>query len=221
MSLKRALDYPYDIPAHSYVMKDGEVHAYDESVRLDGRTPVLACGSNQSPTQLKRKFPTGVIPVMAGWLQGYDSVYSAHFTSYGSVAATYCAAANVQSRQMVTWLNDEQLQHMHETEALGVNYAFEEMKEISFLSDQGVSIETAYAYNSTRGPLRFEGKPIALQSIEAQNRTYLSLDEETLQREILSRISCEGDLETFINGNIKDKETRLHHTNQLVSLSLK
>ena len=60
---------------------------------------------------------------MAGWLSGFDSVYSAHVTSYGSIAAMYVPVPHqTRSRQFITWLDDDQLHIMHQTESLGVNY---------------------------------------------------------------------------------------------------
>ena len=58
--LDRALGYPYPLPSASYVIDKGEVfplHANDAPLRREGRTPVLAVGSNQSPEQIARKFP--------------------------------------------------------------------------------------------------------------------------------------------------------------------
>ncbi len=219
MSIRRALDYPYDIPDKSYMIIDGEKKEWSKDFDLSGRVPVLACGSNQSPTQLKRKFPEGTIPVMAGWLEGYDSVYSAHFTSYGSIAATYHNDNDVCSRQMVTWLTDGQLQQMHESEALGVNYIFEEMAGLSFTSDCDKVLSKAYAYLSTRGPLKLNGQPVGLKSIDARGRPYDAQGEEELQRSLLKRLDDQKDLTAFVLETIEDKILRLERTRKLVELS--
>lgn len=219
MSLRRALDYPYDIPSISYVLVDGKVQDWPGDIDLSSRTPVLACGSNQSPTQLKRKFPKGIIPVMAGWLSGYDSVYSAHFTTYGSVAATYMADEKVTSRQMITWLSKDQLEIMHATEALGVNYDFVVYDNIDFRSDCHQVIKQAFTYESLRGPLCFDGKPVGLEMIAAKGRSYQALNEEELQKKLLSILSDHTDLAIFVQETIEQDELRTRRTKSLVEIS--
>ncbi len=219
MSVKRALGYPYDIPAQSYLIRNATAHAWDESYSLSGRTPVLACGSNQSPTQLARKFPRGDVPVMAGWLDDYDSVYSAHFTTYGSIAATYHHAPGLRSRQMITWLDESQLETMHETEALGINYDFVTFKDIIFTSDCAQKITQAHAYQSIRGSLKINTLPIGLQAINCNNAPYPRLNQETLQNRIMLLFGYDGNLLKFIEQTIENKEERHNRTARLLALS--
>ena len=55
-------------------------------------TPILAIGSNGSPEQLARKFPTSrfpagtVIPVRRAVLQDFDVAYAPVIAAYGSCA---------------------------------------------------------------------------------------------------------------------------------------
>ncbi len=219
MNIRRALDYPYELAKTSFIMKDGVQVAWDEAIDLSNRTPVLACGSNQSPVQLKRKFPTGLIPVMAGWLKDYDSVYSAHFTTYGSVAATYHYEPGVRSRQMITWLDSAQLADMHKSEALGVNYEFVEFDGLTFQSDCAQVIKTAYSYQSLRGPLKLSGQPVGLSAIEAKGRPYQGLWEEDLQNRLLDIWHYPHSLSTFVQETITDKALRAERTAALVALS--
>lgn len=219
MSVDRALGYPYDIPIHSYLIRNGTAHPWDERYPLSGRTPVLACGSNQSPTQLARKFPFGDVPVMAGWLNDYDSVYSAHFTTYGSIAATYHHGPGLRSRQMITWLDEAQLKTMHETEALGVNYDFVTFQNIVFTSDCTQHITKAHAYQSIRGPLKINALPVGLQAIDCKNAPYPRLNQKALQNRIMVLFEYEGSLLKFIEQTIKNKKERADRTARLVALS--
>ncbi|NVK20093.1 MAG: hypothetical protein HWE30_15455 [Methylocystaceae bacterium] len=212
--IERALGYPYEMSATSYILENGRINAWSD-IDLSNRTPVLACGSNQSPEQLMRKFSEGLIPVMAGWLEGYDSVYSAHFTSYGSVAATYHYDANVKSRQMITWLDDDQLEMMHKTEALGVNYEFVAFEGIEFQSDCAQSIGAAYSYQSLRGPLMIEGQPIGLQAIQAVGASYRRYDQKDLQALIQYLLGHAGTLADFITETINHAEERHRRTKYL------
>lgn len=216
----RAMGYPYDIPTHSYVMIDGQKTPWDPSVDLNHRTPVLACGSNQSPQQLARKFPKGTVPVMAGWLAGYDSVYSAHFTTYGSIAATYCAACGVSSRQMITWLDDQQLEEMHASEALGVNYDYTPVTNMTFLphgEGDGV-ITMAFQYESLHGPILLNGQPVALSAIATKGRSFPHMDQETLQQSILSKLAFDGNLSDFVQLHIENPDIRKRHSALLKGL---
>lgn len=218
MSLRRALDYPYDIPKTSYLLNTGKVSAWDASLDLSMRIPVLGCGSNQSPTQLLRKFGEGTVPVMAGWLAGYDSVYSAHFTSYGSIAATYHYDPSIKSRQVITWLDQEQLQIMHDSEALGVNYEYVQFEQIEFEADCGMRLENAYAYQSLRGCLKIDGQPAGLESIKAMMRPYPSKDQEKLQIQVMELFDYKEGLASFVAENITDLDVRTERTTQLMKL---
>lgn len=214
----RALGYPYDIPAHSYVLKDGMLLNWPKEMDLEGRTPVLACGSNQSPSQLMRKFKAGIIPVMAGWLKGYDSVYSAHFTTYGAIAATYHPAPQVLSRQMITWLDQEQLEIMHATEALGINYDYIKLEQLNFQSDCSVEITSAFTYQSLHGPVKKDGHPIAIQSIDAQNRPFCAMTQTELQEYVLQAFQYQKNLADFIETTISDETERKARTVKLKQL---
>lgn len=211
----RALGYPYSIPSTSYVLDRGQVRDWDETISLKGRIPILACGSNQSPEQLARKFPFETIPVMAGWLDGYDSVYSAHYTSYGSISATLMAKEGVRSRQMITWLEADYLNLMHDSEALGINYTYVELSGLSFTSDCNKLIEKAGTYLSLHGVLKHENEPIALAAITASGRTYPAIDQESLQASVLRDAAYEGSLEDYISQTVSDDVLRLERTERL------
>ncbi|SCA55863.1 conserved hypothetical protein [Candidatus Terasakiella magnetica] len=219
MTLQRALGYPYDIPSTSYVLEGEKVCPWRGEIDLSTRLPVLACGSNQSPTQLLRKFGPTDLPVMAGWLQDYDSVYSAHFTSYGSIAATYHYEKGVRSRQMITWLDQDQLEVMHQTESLGENYEFVEMDNLHFHSDCHQRITTAHSYNSLLGPFRLDALPIAIRAITAVSRPYPALDQEELQKKVIKKLGYDLSVKEFIEENINDAKVRKKHREWLIKTS--
>ena len=89
-----ATGYPYEFPACSYLFADHTQHPLPDDLltELTGRVPVIACGSNRAPEQLARKFrgwPSPLrIPVLCGRIDGFDVVYSAHFTRYGAIPAS-------------------------------------------------------------------------------------------------------------------------------------
>ena len=90
--IDHAKAYPFYIPPFSYVLTDGKYMALDIALPLfqltDGRTPVIASGSNRSPEQLARKFkdnPTESVIVTKAALYDFDCVYSAHFAGCDTI----------------------------------------------------------------------------------------------------------------------------------------
>lgn len=64
--------------------------------RLQDMYPVIAIGSNASPVQLQRKFADqldAVVPAFGCYVSGFDSVYAAEITWYGSISATLVESA--------------------------------------------------------------------------------------------------------------------------------
>ena len=139
------------------------------------RHPVVAAGSNRSPEQLGRKFDgtgLGDIPVSLAELEGSDCVYSAHVAAYGAMPATLRECPGVRVFTAVTWLDDEQLNRMHETESLGRDYAFEIFTPVNLITRHGLKIDKAHRYRSLHGPFVPEDRPIALADVRAEGRVW-------------------------------------------------
>lgn len=161
--------YPFHIPDDSYVLgKDGWRPVNDPAdthEHTQGRHAVIASGSNASPDRLAIKFAdhahllSDPIPVTQAQLHDFDSVYSAHFSGYGSIPATLAHAPGAMAEVFVTWLTDAQLNRMHETEAVGVNYDFVKLTDIRLLNEYGGGFTQAHAYMSKRGCLNKDGEP--------------------------------------------------------------
>ena len=95
--IRHAKSYPFPVPGESFLYDNGVTRALEpERMVRDGRTPVLAAGSNQSPEQIHRKFGDMagdvVVPSQRGRLHDFDVVYAAHLARYGSVPATFQAS---------------------------------------------------------------------------------------------------------------------------------
>ena len=107
----RARDYPYPIPPESFIYTDDGPQPFT-SDSVEGRTPVLAIGSNQSPIRLSQKFghdARHTIPVQRARLSGFDVVFSAHIAAYGSVPAMLQVSPEATVSIAITWLDEEQL----------------------------------------------------------------------------------------------------------------
>ena len=160
-----ALRYPFDPPTESYVFQGGRARPMDRNLDIDDRMPVIASGSNASPTRLAEKFGHDgdtVIPVETATLSGHVAAYSAHVARYGSIAATLHPQTDAEAAVHVTWLTPEQCERMHETEAIGLNYGFYRLKGLTLQTGTGRTLDNAYAYISLRGTLHVADRPATL-----------------------------------------------------------
>lgn len=141
-----------------------------EELRAE-RIPVLAAGSNASPEHLARKLeclPEHLVVVAKATLRDFACVYSAHFTSYGSIPATLDSWPGAESDLFVTWLSPPQLEVMHASEALGTNYRFACLDALDCRLEDGHRLESAWAYLSLHGRLAPGGAAIALQEVPSR-----------------------------------------------------
>jgi hypothetical protein len=171
--LARARCYPYCRPGASYIWRDGEELPEARPLHpahTNGRTPVLAVGSNRSPRQLARKYGGNgrhSIPVQRALLRDFDVVYAAHISAYGAVPAMLQAVPGVAVSLFVTWLDDRQLEIMHATEG---GYHFAAIEGVDLSLEGGGALDTVYLYVGKIGHLSHEGAPVSLRSVEADGR---------------------------------------------------
>lgn len=189
--LSRALGYPYEAPRHSFALVEGR--AVDPgSVDLGGapRTPLLAYGSNASPPVLERKLAGLGEPLLAerSRLTGFDVVYSAHISPYGSVPATLAASPGTEVDVFVLQLTPAQHRALDVTEP---NY---ELSEAGGLP----------AYLSRHGCLRLDGSPIALRAIEARDRRLPELDQRQVLERVRALLAPDDSLERFVRDSVSD-----------------
>jgi len=195
--LDRAFDYPYEAPSGAFVFINGGLAPLEDASILSGRTAVLSVGSNRAPVQLRRKFgDAAVIPVTPAILHDCDIVHAAMLGYYGAVPATAFASKGCDVSLNVAWLDDQQLVHMHRTEALGVAYDYVELNagSVSHLpvpqagGDIVPAAQIIYGYNARSGVLDLgAGKPAGLATIPATNRSNKALSQHeaaTLVRQL-------------------------------------
>ncbi|RVU35072.1 hypothetical protein EOI86_19805 [Hwanghaeella grinnelliae] len=209
--LSRARNYPYAFPRRNFLYRDGREEAFDPSLK-QGRTPVLAFGSNQSPERLRQKFGDRdghMIPVERGRLQNFDVVYSAHITSYGAVPAMLQVSEGASVELAVTWLDDRQLEIMHHSEIRAANYFFAALDDVKLrLSGEEVHT-TAFAYVGTRGHLEHdEGGAIALSAVPCEGRRFLSMSTAEALEVVRRRHAADHGPDDFIHAMVANAERR-------------
>jgi len=191
--LSRALGYPYPLTHQSFVYRSATpdavqlIGAADPFPDVAGRTPVLAVGSNQSPQQLARKFrgsEWGDIPTARVHLQDFDTVYSAHVTGYGSIAATLHPSPGTRVALYVNWLSPAQLEAMHATELTSENYTFGRLDGVQLTVEAGPELASVHFYQGRRGAFVPDGDIIPLAEVPASGRRFSA----KTQLEILTRV---------------------------------
>jgi len=217
----RAIGYPYPIPPRSYVYHNGacdEVSAGVPFPDVSGLTPVLAVGSNQSPRQLARKFPGpdwAPIPVSRVGLEDFDTVYSAHITGYGSIAATLFYAPGTIVNLFVNWLNETHLRRMHETELGNENYEFGRLADVCLRPETGPALNEVSLYHGLRGIFAPEGHPVPLAEVSANYRQFDAMTQHQVQTCIRDRLDPEKPLEDFVHESVADPEVRTSRTERI------
>jgi hypothetical protein len=217
--LIRAVGYPYDITAYSFTFIGGGEAPFDPILRA-GRRPVIGYGSNQSPLRLRQKYGTKhqPIPVQRAWLSDHDVVYSAHFSSYGSLPAALRYAPGTRVAVAVNWLSDAELEIMHPTETDSYDFAY--LDNLDLQLDDGTVLRHAYAYLSFRGHVGADGQPFALLEVASEGRRYVSLSQREALTMMRDRIAPGEDLAAFVRAHIADADLRNARVAELEQASL-
>ncbi len=210
--LARARDYPYFVPDRSYTWRGGQsdamaVSPFDPAL-AEGRTPVLAVGSNQSPQQLARKYGADsehAIPVQRATLRDFDVVYASHISRYGAVPAMLQRAPGVAVTLFVTWLDDRQLDVMHATEG---NYHFAEIADIELALEGGAARDAVFLYVAQLGHLVRDGAATGLRAVPAQGRKNGESTTADMLRHVQDRLGVGGDHDAFVLRLVEDEGYR-------------
>ena len=205
----RALNYPYSYPAYDFVLDNGSTAPLQDRKSLEGRIPVLAIGSNRSPEQLLRKFgDQDFLPVTCVKLCDYDVVYAAHIASYGSIPAVLARSPGTIVDIAITWLTKLQLQRMHETEAIGINYDYGVADSLKINADYDYKNQNIGCYLGRRGCLNIMGNIIALKEITATKRVFSAFSQSEILKEIWLHEQKEIQFEAWLKSLIENKEAR-------------
>jgi len=215
-ALERALTYPYNIAKDSYYFEAGHVAPFDETKHfklIEGRKPVIGCGSNSSPYALNRKFKDmpklykqGVV-VGVCTLSGWGVFYSSGISFYGALPATMVPTKDSFLTTAVTFLTDEQYEVMNNSEGLGTSYELQTIKgPLDF--DFGHSINEAEAYINLHGPLKLNGQLYGMSAIKQSLPAHKQYDQRTMQQLALEALGLNKTVEEFIQENVANPELR-------------
>ena len=193
-ALQHALGYPWDRPAGSYILRDGEVHQLETmrpsdrrgvvSAFASDRHPLVAFGANGAPARLLTRFAAFEDPadravlVLTGKLHGVDVGAQASPTAYGSMPGSLFASPGTAVCASVLWLTPPQLAELTIAE---LGYRLGRLDRAHFVMDEaGVTVDDLFAYISRIGALRLDGEPVALEAIPATGRWARAMTQEAL-----------------------------------------
>jgi len=189
------------------------------------RIPVLASGSNASPARLREKFCNAleqtVIPVILYSVKNLLPVFSAKFASYGSITATLQQACESETKMFVTFLSLEQLEIMHQTEAIGDEYDFARLGRVDIQQTTWGSAaqKTVYAYLSRKGVFSTGGQQFSLDSRSALTSGFAHKTQIEMLTQARDLLSPQEDLDHFLLRNITDEKVRRKHNLALQQFS--
>lgn len=216
---ERASSYPYDAPQGGFVLDHGRLVKLDDPSLLEGRVAVLSVGSNRAPVQLLRKFgDTAVVPVTPAVLHDCDIVHVAMVSYYGAVPCTAFPSPGTDVMLNIAWLDADQLQTMHKTEAVGVAYDYVRMYAgiVSHLPvpEAGGGIvppaSPVFGYSACGGVLDVGGgRPAGLARIPAHNRRYQTFSQASAAL-LVHGVADEGkgDAASFVTRVVDDRDFR-------------
>lgn len=221
---ERADEYPYHAPQASYVIANGAYHLVKEGgmPALDGRVAVLSVGSNRSPQQLLRKFGADAyLPVTRARLIDCDIIHSACFSYYGAVPCSAYPAKGTSILLNAVWLTADQLQIMHDTEAVGIAYDYCRWDEGIVKILDAPAPEAVYGYATRLGFLQDEkARPFGLSSLGADNRQFASLSQQQARLALYQALPPDlqkDDITAFMTALVADKAFRLQVNEALAS----
>ena len=232
---ERATDYPYIAPEGGFVLDHGTLRQLDDPALLAGRTAVLSVGSNRAPVQLRRKFgDAALVPVTPAILHDCDIVHAATISYYGAVSCTAHPSPGTDVMLNIAWLDPDQLQIMHRTEALGIAYDYvrlfagvvTHLPVIEAGGDIVAAAQPVFGYSARSGVLDVGGGwPAGLARIPARGRKFQTLSQDSAAG-IVHALAGEREpatpatLAAFIEAVVGDKAWRQDINSHLQSRAL-
>jgi hypothetical protein len=195
--VQRALGYPYAIPERSFVQVGERTFGLGElEVDLSERIALLAYGANAAPEALARKLRENAepLPLLRATLSGFDVVYSAHVSAYGSVPATLHPSPGTEVDVFVAHPSAEQLELISATEP---NYELGTLDGDRCRCDEAAAAAELLAFRSRHGCLRVDGSEVALAAVPARGRKLGEMDQPQVLERLRAALRPDLDLGSF------------------------
>jgi hypothetical protein len=181
------IGYPWDRPAGSYLLRDGEVRPIadvDLEAFTADRHPLVTFGANGAPHRLIERFAGFADPadrdvlVLTGHLHDFDVGANVVPVPYGAVPAILFHCPGAEVRAAVLWLTPLQVETVVFAE---LGYRLGRLDHAQFEIDEvDVTIDVVFAFVGRTGALRLDGQPVALAAVPARVRTARAMTQEEL-----------------------------------------
>src|SRR3954465_3751423 len=160
--------YPWDRPAGSYLLRDGEVRPIGD-VDLEAftadRHPLVTFGANGAPHRLIERFAGFAEPtdrdvlVLTGHLHDFDVGANVVPVPYGAAPAVLFPCPGAAVRAAVLWLTPLQVETLVFAE---LGYRLGRLDRAQFEIDEvDVTIDVIFAFIGRTGALRLDDQPVA------------------------------------------------------------
>src|SRR3954464_10755921 len=183
--------YPWDRPAGSYLLRDGEVRPIadvDLEAFTTDRHPLVTFGANGAPHRLIERFAGFAerddrdVLVLTGHLHDFDAGANVVPVPYGAVPAILFHSPGTAVRAAVLWLTPLQFETIVYAE---LGYRLGRLDRAQFEIDEvDLTIDVVFAFVARTGALRLDGQPVALAAVPARNRTARAMTQEELLAEL-------------------------------------
>ena len=187
------------------------------------RTPVIAYGSNATASALTRKYvidgirEPAVIPVTRAQLRDYDVVWSPHLVFNGAMPATIVRSRGAEVEVWMNWLDDVELERMHESEGVGTLYSYGGLSPARLSSEVPLS-EPPHLYVDCYGALTLDGVAQAIAAVPAHGRRFPALDSEEAMRRVAPYLGWTGSVFGLLLDNVRSAARRAARTQVLATL---
>jgi hypothetical protein len=181
------LAYPWERPAGSYLLRDGEVRPIadvDLEAFTADRHPLVTFGANGAPHRLIERFAGFAEPadrdvlVLTGNLHDFDVGANVVPVPYGAVPAILFSSPGTAVRAAVLWLTVPQVETIVFAE---LGYRLGRLDHARFEIDEvDLTIDVVFAFVGRTGALRLDGRPVALAAVPARDRTARAMTQEEL-----------------------------------------
>ena len=194
--LARALGYPWERPAGSYVLSDGAVEPLDAMAGAEreralgrfasarsGRLPVLSIGSNAAPEVARSKFAhfpareDRAVLALTGRLHDFDVGVAAQPAMYGSLPATLFPSPGTAVRAALLWVTPAQFIQLAWSE---ITYRLGCLRTRFVVDETAAELDQVLVFVSRFGAFCPEGEPVALAAVPADGRTAPERSQEQL-----------------------------------------
>ena len=139
---------------------------------MGDRFPVVTFGSNRSPDHLRFRFRNirdCAVPVLRAKLHGAAVVFPAHVSSYGVVTSTLMQEDRSTSEVNLMFLDEEQLDALHDAEQTGRNFHLAYLEKCSLELRSGECFRAPCAFVGRYHVAKPEGGVKRLASVAAES----------------------------------------------------